>query len=163
MKLLFVCSYGQIRSVCGSYLFCNQYDVKYLGISNRYTDQYFEEYSEWADYIIVMEDIHIWYYNKFYPQFNSKLANIKVKDKYSDANNLYLKREIYYRVSDFLLKVDKSFKYDKTYPSKIVVYNIKTEDLDDVGFFLCRIEELQKAKKNNIELNKILRKPSSIQ
>ena len=137
MKLLFVCSYGQVRSVCGAYLFADYHDTKYLGLSSRYTEEYIEEYSEWADKIIVMEDIHLWYYCEYYPRFLSKVECVYIVDSYGDPNHSELKKEIYNRTVMIL----SGYSYD--HPNYVTIPVTQDLELDDVGFFLNRMDELK--------------------
>lgn len=75
-NLLWICSYGQIRSVTAA----GMYGGKYLGISNRYHEGLFEEYIRWADEIYIFEDTK--------DGFNTKL----VKKLYPNAIGKIMKQ-----------------------------------------------------------------------
>lgn len=135
MNLLFVCSYGQVRSVCGAYLFAKYHNTLYLGLSNRYTEKFIEEYSEWADKIIVFEDIHLWFYKKYYPQHLPKVECLYILDSFGDPNNPKLKEEIYKKTIMSL----SGYNYNYPIISVPVTQDI---ELDDVGLFLNRMSEL---------------------
>jgi len=77
-KLLFVCSYGQVRSPTA----VKMYGGRYIGISDRYMEDKFREYCEWADIIYVFSETHVWFIEKYYPKFNSKVSNLNINDIY---------------------------------------------------------------------------------
>lgn len=79
MKFLSVCSYGQVRSVV-----CQKIIGGKLlpgGISDS-SEQKLKKLSQWADKIIVMTEIHYWYYKKFFPEFLSKIITLGINDIY---------------------------------------------------------------------------------
>lgn len=98
INLLFICSYGQIRSPTAAKMFGG----KYLGINNRYDDNKFKSFIEWADEIYIFEDycsalqIHNTDYIKInYPNAKPKIKHIfHIPDKWGIIMNEDLQYEI---------------------------------------------------------------------
>jgi len=84
MKLLFACSFGQIRSVTAQAL----YGGKYIedGLSGA-SPSLIRRLSAWADRIFIFEPAHEWSYHNYYIEFVSKLINLNIEDIYPRAHD----------------------------------------------------------------------------
>ena len=83
-KILFVCSFGQIRSVTSVKLFGGQFLEKGLSGASPKT---IRRLSKWADKIYIYEKAHEWIYERYFPEFLSKLTNLHVDDIYPRAHD----------------------------------------------------------------------------
>jgi len=87
-NLLFICSYGQVRSVTA----VNMYGGRSAGLHDRYANEpskgkksKIEISCEWADRIFMFEDLDNYNqktFAKHYPQFTYKLKVLYIPDDY---------------------------------------------------------------------------------
>jgi predicted protein tyrosine phosphatase len=99
-NLLWICSYGQIRSVTA----CNIYGGRYVGLHDRYATEPRKkrkskiiESCEWADMIFIFEDYKNYNketFEKYYPQFVDKVKILPIPDKYGEVNHPKLVEKI---------------------------------------------------------------------
>lgn len=137
IKLLFICSYGQVRSVCGYNLFYTLYPTHYFGICDDPQIDYLDEWCTAADYIFVMSDGHVSYFEKYHPQYLSKIHNLNIEDLWGDCNSPELKEMLFHKVKRILPydpRLD-DFDYESVYVEQKTEYEM--EDL-------CNFWELNK-------------------
>jgi len=84
MKLLFACSFGQIRSVTAQALYGGKIIEK--GLSGA-SPKLIRRLSAWADRIYIFESAHEWIYHNYHIEFVSKLINLEIEDIYPRAHD----------------------------------------------------------------------------
>lgn len=109
MKRLFICSYGQIRSVTA----VNLFGGKSIGIHDRYCsdpsqfkETKMDRFCEWADEIYIFEDYdrkirtpNTDYFLKYWPQFKHKIKfSLMIPDIYGEVNHPELIRKIQQKI-----------------------------------------------------------------
>lgn len=83
-KILFICSMGEVRSPTAVKLFGGTYLEKGLsGASPKTIRRLCKE----ADTIFVFEEIHVWTFKKFYPEFILKVYNLGIEDLWGKQNH----------------------------------------------------------------------------
>jgi predicted protein tyrosine phosphatase len=100
MNLLFICSYGEIRSVTAA----NIYGGRSIGLHRRYTTiptevhkKKMEKLCKWADKIYIFEDLKDYNkrtFEKYYPQFIDKVKILPIQDVYGEVNHPKLVEKI---------------------------------------------------------------------
>lgn len=90
MKILSICSYGKVRSsVCQKIV---GGEILPGGI-NQASHETIRQYCEQSDIILVMTEIHYWFFKKFFPQFLPKIRTLGIPDLYGgDCDSIILDR-----------------------------------------------------------------------
>jgi predicted protein tyrosine phosphatase len=85
-NLLFVCTYNKMRSKTGEevYRHDERFEVKSGGIDSDAPVQVDDELLEWADYVVVMEDLHVNWIRYYYPDIAEEkpVICLKIPDAY---------------------------------------------------------------------------------
>ena len=82
MKILFICNQNQNRSKTAEILFKNRYETKSAGLFNEKPVN--KEEIEWADLIVVMEDLQRTEISKRFPKqyLQKRILSLNVSDVY---------------------------------------------------------------------------------
>ncbi len=107
MNVLFVCSYGEIRSVTARKMFGGKIIEKGLSDASPKT---IRRMSEWADVIYVMTPIHTWTYKKFYPEYLDKIIELGIEDYYGVVSHPKLKEMLIKKLKRYGFKDSSSSK-----------------------------------------------------
>ena len=96
-KILFICSFGEIRSPAAANYFGGEYLVK--GISGS-SSKLIRRMCEKADKIYVFEAFHIWFLEREYPEFMHKVSSLNVEDIYPNRYDPELRKILHLRWSE---------------------------------------------------------------
>jgi protein-tyrosine phosphatase len=89
LKILFVCTANRMRSKTAEKLYENdkRFTVKSAGVADFAEVPLTLELLNWADYVIVMEDMHIQWIRESFPRFffrrQERVLNLEIPDIYN--------------------------------------------------------------------------------
>lgn len=81
MRILSVCSYGNVRSCACQKLVGGE--ILPGGI-NQARSETVRQWSEWADVILVMTEIHYGFFKQLFPEFLPKIRTLGISDQYGN-------------------------------------------------------------------------------
>lgn len=85
-NILFVCTYNKMRSRTGEeiYRYDERFNVKSAGINTDAPQQVDDELLEWADYVVVMEDLHVRWILYYFPESAqlTEIIKLDIPDAY---------------------------------------------------------------------------------